>query len=163
MLRILVVSDTHGRLDPVHYVVEQLGEVDLILHAGDHYRDCDDLAYIHEIPARGVAGNCDFPGDGPQEELLEVKGHKIFLAHGHRHEVKRDTDAIVKRAKELGARVAIYGHTHIADCRVVDDVIVLNPGSPVQPRGKDRPSVGLIEINKEDIEAELYYIDYFFP
>ncbi|MEW6064117.1 phosphodiesterase [Desulforamulus profundi] len=162
-MRILVVSDTHGRLGAIYHVLEQLGEVDLILHAGDHYRDCDDLAYTLEIPARGVMGNCDFPGDGPLEELLEVAGHKIYMTHGHRHGVKGDANTVLARAKELGAKVAIYGHTHVADFRIVDDIILLNPGSPEHPRGKDRPSVGLIEIHGEDIEVEIIYIDYFYP
>ncbi|MEW6696635.1 MAG: metallophosphoesterase family protein [Bacillota bacterium] len=162
-MRILVVSDTHGRLDAVYHVLEQLGEIDLILHAGDHYRDCDDLAYTLEIPARGVMGNCDFPGDGPLEELLEVAGHKIYMTHGHRHGVKRDANIVLERAKQLGAKVAIYGHTHIADYQVVDDIILLNPGSPEYPRGKDRASVGVIEICNEEIRAEIIYIDYFYP
>ncbi|CCO07947.1 metallophosphoesterase family protein [Desulforamulus hydrothermalis] len=162
-MRILVVSDTHGRLGAVYHVLEQLGEIDLILHAGDHYRDCDELAYTLEIPARAVMGNCDFPGDGPQEELLEVAGHKIYMTHGHRHGVKRDAHAVWERARQLGARVAVYGHTHIADCRLVEDILVINPGSPAHPRGKDRPSVGLIEIRGDEIQAEIIYIDYFYP
>lgn len=162
-MRILVVSDTHGRLDAINHVLKLIGEVDLILHAGDYYRDCDRLAYTLEVPARGVMGNCDFPGDGPIEDLLEVKGHKIFITHGHRYGVKSGTKAILDKAKKLGARVAIYGHTHIADFQVLDDIIILNPGSPEMPRGKDRPSVGLIEINGDDIQAEIIYLDYFYP
>lgn len=164
MLRVLVVSDTHGRLGPVQYVVEQLGgEVDLILHAGDHYRDADSLAYLLEIPARGVIGNCDWPGDGPLEDILVVGGNRIFLTHGHRYGVKGGTGAVLKRAKELKAKVAIYGHTHIAELQEEDGIIILNPGSPVQPRGESRASVGLLEIDGDEIKAELYYIDYFYP
>lgn len=162
-MRVLVVSDTHGRLGAVQHVVGQLGDVDLILHAGDHYRDCDNLAYMLEIPARGVMGNCDFPGDGPHEELLEIEGHKIFMVHGHRHGAKQGTEAILLRAKELGARVAIYGHTHIAELKCEDGIILLNPGSPVQPRGEDRASVGILDIDKDNIHAEIHYVDYFFP
>lgn len=162
-MRILVVSDTHGRLNAVYLALEQVGEVDLILHAGDHYRDGDELAYTLEIPTRGVMGNCDFPGDGPLEDILEVEGHKIFICHGHRHGVKYDTEAILARAKQLGARIAIYGHTHVADHRVVEDVLIMNPGSPESPRGRGRPSVGLIDIEGEDIQAEIFYIDHFYP
>ena len=162
-MRILVVSDTHGRLNAVYHVLEQLGEVDLILHAGDHYRDGDELAYTLEIPTRGVMGNCDYPGDGPLEDILIVEGQKIFITHGHRLGVKYDTEGILDRAKQYGAKIAIYGHTHVADFRVVDDIVIMNPGSPEAPRGKGRPSVGLIEIHGDEIEAEIFYIDYFYP
>ncbi|AQS60046.1 metallophosphoesterase family protein [Desulforamulus ferrireducens] len=162
-MRILVVSDTHGRLAPVYHVLQELGEIDLILHAGDHYLDADELAYTLEIPARGVMGNCDFPGDGPLEDLLEVAGHKIYLTHGHRLGVKGDIEMVLARAKKMGAKVAIYGHTHIADHRIIDDILVLNPGSPVSPRGRDRASVGLLRIDGEAIQAEIIYLDYFYP
>ncbi|AEG59210.1 metallophosphoesterase [Desulforamulus ruminis] len=162
-MRILVVSDTHGRLGAVQHVIGQLGHVDLILHAGDHYRDGDNLAYMLEIPARGVIGNCDFPGEGPYDELLEVEGHKIFMTHGHRYGVKRDADAILQRAKILGASVAIYGHTHVAEYRCEDGIILMNPGSPAYPRGEERASVGVLEIEGEKIQGQIYLVDYFFP
>ncbi|GAB6179790.1 metallophosphoesterase [Desulfotomaculum defluvii] len=162
-MRILVVSDTHGQLDAIYHISKHLGEVDLILHAGDYYRDCDKLAYTLKVPARGVRGNCDYAGDGPLEDILNINGLKIFITHGHRHGVKYGTQSIIERAKELGAKVAIYGHTHVSDFRVVDNIIVMNPGSPVQPRGRNRPSVGLIDVQDEDIDIEIFFIDYFYP
>lgn len=163
-MRVLVVADTHGRLGPIQHVVEQLGgQVDLILHAGDHYRDADNLAYLLEIPARGVIGNCDWRSDGPEEDILEVLGHRIYLAHGHRHGVKAGTENLVKRAKELGAKVAIYGHTHVPDLRTEDGIIILNPGSPVQPRGESRASVGILDIEGDSIKAHIHLIDYIYP
>ncbi|RYD06169.1 hypothetical protein N752_04585 [Desulforamulus aquiferis] len=90
-------------------------------------------------------------------------GHRIFITHGHRYGVKSNTVAILERAKKLQARVAIYGHTHVADLREEEGVIIMNPGSPVQPRGESRASVGLLEINGEEIKAKLYLIDYIYP
>ncbi|ABO51188.1 phosphodiesterase, MJ0936 family [Desulforamulus reducens MI-1] len=162
-MRILVLADTHGRLGPIYHIMKHIGKVDLILHAGDHYRDCNELAFTLEVPAKGVMGNCDYPGDAPIEDLLEVEGFKIFITHGHRHGVKYGTNSILERAKELGAQVAIYGHTHISDFRVIDNIMIINPGSPVQPRGRKRPSVGLIEIQGNKINTEIFHIDYFYP
>lgn len=162
-MRILVVSDTHGHLEEVQHVVEHLGNVDLILHAGDHYRDTDDLAYYHEIPARGVMGNCDFPGDGPLEDILDVAGYRIFITHGHRYGVHRNTDRLMQRARELNAQIIIYGHTHIPDHRVEENILILNPGSLVKPRGGSKPSFGLIDINADHVEAHIFTLDYHYP
>jgi len=162
-LRILVVSDTHGDLDPVQQAIEQLGPVDMVLHAGDHYRDSEEIEYLLEIPVKAVAGNCDFPGDGPAEQLLEIEGYKVFLTHGHRYGVNRSIRLLLEKAKELGADVVIYGHTHIHQCILEENILILNPGSPVKPRGGNAPSLAVLELDGAKIKAEILQLDYFFP
>ena len=38
-MKILVLSDTHGKLDKVYRVCEKLNNIDLIIHCGDYIRD----------------------------------------------------------------------------------------------------------------------------
>ena len=60
-------------------------------------------------------------------------------------------------AKELGVDVLISGHTHQPMVEKIDDVILLNPGSPTQPRLTDA-TVMVVEINGSDIQADIIKI-----
>ena len=41
-------------------------------------------------------------------------GIKIFFTHGHKWGVKYSTDRLFYKAKEIGAQIALFGHTHTA-------------------------------------------------
>lgn len=51
----------------------------------------------------------------------------------------------------------ISGHTHQPLIKQEGDVLLLNPGSPTQPRMTE-PSVMLLNINKKDVDAEIIKI-----
>ena len=47
-MRILVISDSHGRNDDVAGVIEQVGHIDMLIHCGDVERGDDYiLSLIH--------------------------------------------------------------------------------------------------------------------
>ena len=86
-MRILAFSDTHGNIDYCIRVIERIGAVDMILHAGDVSTDAQDLEAIFDnIPVKYVRGNCEV-SNSSAEQLIEVCGKKIFLTHGHIHAV----------------------------------------------------------------------------
>ena len=39
IMKILAISDTHGKLNKVRDVWSKLNDIDLVLHAGDYYSD----------------------------------------------------------------------------------------------------------------------------
>ena len=154
-MRILVFSDTHGNIDYCIRVIERIGAVDMILHAGDVSRDAQDLEAIFDnIPVQYVRGNCEVSNASVQL-LVEACGKKIFLTHGHIHAVKYEKDyrTLTEAAKALGADVAVFGHTHLPVCDNRGDIILLNPGSC-----KNHISYGVIEIEDGKIGAAI--LDY---
>ena len=65
-------------------------------------------------------------------------GSQIFLKEGEQMTVE---DMIKSVAKEKGARIALFGHTHVPFCEEMDGVLVANPGSLSLPRQADgRPT-----------------------
>ena len=64
------------------------------------------------MPVRFVAGNCDFLADAGREECFSLGGARLFVAHGDRYGVKYGLERLSYRAEELGARAALFGHTH---------------------------------------------------
>lgn len=153
----LVVSDTHGRIERV--VKYALGQNFAgVIHAGDYYRDGIALGAELEIPVYAVHGNCDGVWDGIEEEVFELEGVKIFLAHGHFYHVKHDFKLIVQKALEQKAELIIFGHSHVPIYTKINGIWLLNPGSPSRPReGKDG-SIAVLKIGEKSFTAEIIYL-----
>jgi len=158
-LRVIVFSDSHSVLDYALRALRETGEVDLILHAGDHYRDAFRLAAETGLPVRAVAGNCDRPGEGPVEELLELADSRILLTHGHLGGGPKQWEAwLLRRAGERGAGAVVYGHTHAAKVACEGGILIFNPGSITAPRDRGRPSYGILEISGNGIIPSVHRI-----
>lgn len=119
MIKIGVISDTHGRLRPE--VCEALRECSVILHAGDINRQeiLDRLA--ETAPVTAVRGNNDrqWAEHLPLTAETEIEGVRICMAHK-----KADLP------KDLSGRdLVIYGHTHRYEEYRRGGQIFLNPGS----------------------------------
>lgn len=151
-MKILVFSDSHSSISFMRDCLEAV-KPDALIHLGDHYDDGETIReeYPH-IPAYQVPGNCDkyrMPGFVPEILIQKVFGVKLYMTHGHRHNVKLGPWALLRDARSGGCDIALYGHTHIADCRREEDGLwVLNPGA-----ASFSGSAGLIEIQDSKITA----------
>lgn len=157
-MRIGLISDTHGDLDLAREALKQMGEVDMILHAGDTYADLVELSKGSEIEMVGVRGNIGRADDGPAELVLEFNGFRIFLVHGHHYDVKHSLMRLFYRAKELEVDVVVYGHTHLAMTAVEDGMLFVNPGSIGFPRGKYKNSYAILDLSDKNAKAEILEI-----
>lgn len=151
-MRIGIVSDSHGdtRIFKKMLAVPGAAEAEMWLHAGDFAPDADDLEFMSEKRVARVLGNCDFFVDGVYDEtVVEIAGHRIFLTHGHLFNVRFDTAMLAEAARETGADIAVYGHTHIA-LEEHGDVTVLNPGSIARPRDERNGSFMLVDLRENE-------------
>lgn len=129
-MKALIFSDSHYCTDGIHCALADNPDTNLIIFAGDMQRDAE---YIEKnyprIPLVYVLGNNDRSVfDVPFDKFFEFGGKKIFLTHGHNYGVKMSLLRITMKARELGADICIFGHTH---CRLLnhDDIWLINPGS----------------------------------
>lgn len=159
-MKILVISDTHGDINKAQEIIKKNNGINLIIHLGDYFRDAQKLSRLFpDIPVEYIHGNCDFMiGNVPSEKLLECEGKKIFITHGHRYSVKWDYDKLYKKAEEMKVDLILFGHTHIADLVKRDNYYVVNPGSISEPRDDSNESYAIIEISKESLKPQLYYV-----
>ena len=128
-MRILVLSDSHGRVGPMEEAVEAV-RPQRIFHLGAGWEDARELRRRYPaIPLHQVAGNCDFHPDAPEEETLLLDGLRILLCHGHRFGVKQSLLQAGYAAEERDLDLFLFGHTHrpIHDKR--GKCAFLNPGS----------------------------------
>ena len=127
-MKILVFSDSHGRLGAMLDAIER-ERPRRVFFLGDHYRDGQALADAYpDLPMELVRGNCDWD-KAPDELLVEAEGVRFFLTHGHRFHAKQGTDRLVEEGKRRGAAVVCFGHTHQALSQPEGGVWLLNPGT----------------------------------
>lgn len=149
-MKILIVSDSHGRHKWLEETIRRVGPVDFLFHLGDSEGYEDYIAELADCPLEIVAGNNDF-GHGLERELvLKVMDHRILLTHGHRYYVSMGTNRLMERAKELEADIVMFGHTHVPMIEEREGVWLINPGSISQPRQTPRvPTFILMEIDSQ--------------
>lgn len=150
-MRIGVISDTHGDISVAEKVIQEMVNVDLIIHLGDHYDDGIKLKEQTGIPLIAIRGNCDGCSPGEEEIVHQVGEHKILLIHGHQYGVKSDLNRLYFRALELDCDLVLYGHTHTPVSMTFGNVMILNPGSLSLPRGGSKSSYGIVDIHGPEI------------
>ena len=152
-MRLLVISDTHGRSALIDRVLRLESGAKEVFFLGDVVRDIEDTVF--EYTDRNfhiVRGNCDYFCDYPVFDVVDYKaeGACVYFTHGHNHFVKSGTEDILKAAKSVGANIALYGHTHIANIEYRDGVYIINSGSLALPRD-GAASYAVIDITKAGI------------
>ena len=122
--RILIVSDTHGRLNYFKEMLARTGKPDRLIHLGDSEGQQDEIARLAGCP---VDIGCSLVGS-------EMCIRDSFLTHGHRYQVNFGIQTLKEAALLRGADIAMYGHTHVPIINQGRDVTILNPGSLTLPR-----------------------------
>lgn len=156
-MRILVISDSHGNVPMVLQACHMAGTFDVLFHLGDGGEDTDVIAHALELKVIHVAGNCDIGSFSPRELLLEYEGKKLLLIHGDSCWVKSGLGMLEKRAREAGADVVLFGHTHRATVTTLAGIMAVNPGALMHTAKKK--SFAILEITPTGISATLHDID----
>ena len=146
LVRIGVISDTHGYLDA--RVIDAFIGTDLIIHAGDIGKPkiLDALATV--APVRAVRGNTDrgpWADDLPSTALVALDLMTLYVLH--------DIQQLDLEPQAAGIRVVISGHTHRASFVEKNNVVFLNPGSAAEPRHNSPPTVAILTARGENLDA----------
>lgn len=160
-MRVLVVSDTHGRHSNLDRVLEEAGKIDMFVHLGDVEDGDIYIDVVVECEKHIVGGNNDYFSSLPREEEFYIGPHKVYITHGHQYSVSYETESIKKAGLARGADIVMFGHTHRPFLEVGEDITLLNPGSVSYPRQKGRqPSYMMIEIGeKSEITYHQCYLE----
>lgn len=147
------MSDTH-LVSPARglpgALIAGLAGCDLILHGGDISRLWVIEALQLIAPVRAVYGNND-PGLEellPYELFFQIGEHRIGLIHGHDPIGRPRMTAKVLVQDRMRGQVdcVVYGHSHRPEITERDRLLMVNPGSPTQPRWEPRPTYAIMEV-----------------
>ena len=148
MLRIGLISDTHGMLRPEARSFLQGSSH--IVHAGD-VGDPEILAALAAIaPVSAVRGNVDtgsWAEELPFTELLEFGKVFIYVIH--------DLAQLDIAPKAAGVRVVVYGHSHKPAVDERDGVLYVNPGAAGPRRFKLPVSIGELAVKGEKVTPRI--------
>ncbi|PLX40618.1 MAG: hypothetical protein C0608_08770 [Deltaproteobacteria bacterium] len=158
-MKIGVLSDTHlAGVTPAFKSLlnEELGEADIIVHAGDHVGAgiMEYLEFMDRRPYYGVAGNMDpvaISSVLPREVSFEAGGLLFGVIHGWG--APSDILSSVKGHFAKLPDVVIFGHSHLPLIERVEGTLFVNPGSAFDKRYAPSRSVAIIDVAEGEAEA----------
>jgi hypothetical protein len=143
-MRIAVLADTHVNIleDLSKKIIDALSTVDLIIHAGD-FTDVQLLKELEGLrTVKAVQGNMDsreLKVMLPAKEIVEIENKRIGITHG-----SGGPWGIEERVRKVFESdridIIVYGHSHQSQNKVIEDVLLFNPG-------KATDSFGILTIN----------------
>ena len=148
-MKIGVISDTHGFLDP--RVEKIFAGVDHILHAGDIGYAALILELEFIAPVTAVLGNNDaeLSFSFKETESIELAERKIVVHHIVNP--FEPAEKIGNRIRRERPDVVVFGHTHKKFSETVNGILFFNPGYAGKPKfGADR-SVAILDCDKNGI------------
>lgn len=150
-MRIVIISDSHGRGDIVDRIIRREQDAEAIIFLGDVADDIEDFTYEYtDKNFYIVSGNCDRFSSHPYSAVVEIGGVKIFITHGHTLGVKSGIGALSAAARQSDCGIALYGHTHIPNIKYEDGLYIVNPGSCARSRDGGN-SYAVIDIRENGI------------
>jgi uncharacterized protein len=149
-VKIGVISDTHGFLDPK--IPELFAGVGHILHAGDVGDPMIELELKFIAPVTLVVGNNDPGLPFKEAEVITLAGRK-FLIH-HIVNPLAPADKLKLRLAKERPDVVVFGHTHKPFCGTLGGILFFNPGYAGKPRFGAERSVAILHCDKKEIRQE---------
>lgn len=172
--RLLVIGDSHGKLDVVKEIILGFGsDADALVFCGDGFCDiaaCIGMALHDEefrmalpsviIPVRGNGDSETYPVTLPIDEddnkgiysklSLSIRnsciiaGKTMLVVHGNLHSVDNGTEILASCAHAIDADIVFFAHTHVAYWEEIKGTLILNPGSCSSSRSNLPPSFALV-------------------
>lgn len=131
MVKLGIVSDSHGRAAQLERFAALCRQerYDAVIHLGDVRSDARWLERNLNLRVISVAGNCDPFSGHAREERLSFDECRLLAVHGDAYGVKYGYERLSYHAEEIGAGIALFGHTHRPFAGYVGRVMLVNPGA----------------------------------
>jgi uncharacterized protein len=149
-VKIGVISDTHGYLDP--QIPTLFAGVEHILHAGDVGDPMIELELKFIAPVTIVVGNNDPGMTFKETEVVKLAGRK-FLVH-HIVSPQSLTDKLKARIQRERPDMVVFGHTHKRFCETIGGILFFNPGYAGKPKFGLERSVAILDCDENGIRQE---------
>lgn len=149
-MRIGVISDTHGFLDP--RIEKLFNGVEHILHGGDIGTTAVISALEGIAPVTAVLGNTDSDISFRETEVVTLAGRK-FVVH-HIVDVTALPEGIRQRIEREEPDVVVFGHTHKPYSATKGKTLFLNPGYAGKQRFNLARSVAILHCNEDGLKTQ---------
>lgn len=161
-MRVAVLADTHGFLDP--RIRDHVSQCDVAIHAGDIGGADVLLAMQPREKVFAIRGNNDIPEKWPvaehqllatlpREASVELPGGLLIVVHGDEPETLRQRHSRYRRCY-AHAYAVVYGHSHRLFTDLEERPWILNPGAAGRTRTHGGPSCLFIECEPQGWRVE---------
>jgi putative phosphoesterase len=145
-MKIAVLADTHvNTLERLpKKIIDAISMVDLIIHAGDFtgVQLLKELKQLGEVKAvRGNMDSTELKNVLPVKEIVEIENKRIGITHGSGAPWGIE-ERVRKMFESDRIDVIVYGHSHQSQNKVIDGILLFNPG-------KATDSFGILTIDGE--------------
>lgn len=173
MMKILLISDTHGEWNRTMQVISRHLDIDQYIHLGDVGFS---LKRIHRFMV--IRGNHDQNASLPLEKIMECEDHRMLCIHGNLFDEETMKEVLAKddiQSSDLlevcmqtlygklasygakrGCDIVFFGHTHHQVDTIVEGVRLINPGSLFI--GTPCRGYAIVTIHHHFIETTFYSI-----
>ncbi len=142
MIRILVVSDSHGSARILDGIIRLEYPFDYFVFCGDGVPDAASAAMPADVSRIVVPGNMDGEYRARYDPVarLSIGGKVFMITHGDLFGAHRDLDALRAEGARSACDTVIFGHTHIP---------FLGSGKPVlfNPGAVNKGCYGIITVD----------------
>lgn len=163
-MRVLLVSDTHGAIDPA--ILALAGRCEQVVHAGD-IGSAAVLAALgprvtavrgnNDVAAKCAAADWEVLSALPLQASVSLPGGVLVVVHGHGERPASERHARLRR-RFPDARAVLYGHSHRADCDLSARPWVLNPGAGGRARTHGGASCLVLEATARQWSVRLHRV-----
>ena len=151
MLRIGIISDTHGLLRPE--AERQLAGVAHVIHAGDIGRTDVLVGLRRTAPVTAIRGNidtADWAQRYPDTQVVRLAGRSFYVLH--------DIQELQIDPASSGIDVVVSGHSHRPRIETSGGVLYLNPGS-AGPRRFNLPvTLTILEVTASGLRPVIHQL-----
>lgn len=159
-MKILIVSDTHGKNYNLETVLEKEKPIDMLIHLGDVEGSEEYIESIAECKCEIVAGNNDFFSALDREKEIMIGDDNVLLTHGHYYYVSMGIEHIKREAIARNMDIVMFGHTHRPVVDIDENIVALNPGSLSYPRQEGgKPSYIIMEIKDGEKAYKIRFLE----
>ncbi len=146
---IVLISDNHGRYEPVAQALEKHPEGKIFIHCGDVQLNDDIMDKFYT-----VNGNNDFMSRFADHITLQLKHQTIYITHGDEYLRSSRLEDLYDKGRSIYASAVFYGHEHIFKESWMDGMLLLNPGSLFYNRDNTKPSYALVHVKGDTMRVE---------
>jgi putative phosphoesterase len=149
-VKIGVISDTHGFLDPK--IAKLFAGTGHILHAGDIGDAFIAFELAQIAPVTVVLGNTDLGLSFKETEVVELAARK-FLVH-HIVNPHAPADKLQARIERERPGAVIFGHTHKRFCETIGGILFFNPGYAGKPKPGTERCAAVLHCDEKEMRPE---------
>lgn len=156
-MKAFLFSDSHENIENIKLAIDSFKGINTIFHMGDIMDDAKKIEKIFtNIRVYSVTGNNDLYNNF-NENIVQWGNTKVFMTHGDKYDVYNSLNKLYYKAKENGAHIALFGHTHKI-CILKQDILIINPGSISFPRDRENPTFAILDCSNNNFLVQFFEI-----